>query len=290
MASGGSPDCPDHVGQRTLRSEVASFDQRTAYISGIAVRDAGKTCSKRAELVIKGPAERTVVLAGAGEHDFSIVDFTPDGRQMLLEEQGEEVPPKWDERSVSVAVVDLAGGSISWVNAWDLFGWKQRYATVEAQGFTNGGKVIVRARPSVFASARVQPNCVSDWGLYETDLRSTPVRLPDSTKVSRFGRELSGPVQPCKSDPDIVDACFTVRGRASVWNGSPSLRIWRVGTKRILGDHEDWALPEDLAAHMDWGVEAWGDFEVCPFAHEKPGEMQMVCIESAKNVVYRDGK
>ena len=65
------------------------------------------------------------------------------------------------------------------------------------------------------------------------------------------------------------------------------MRIWRVGTNRILGDHDDWPLPETLARHMDWEVEAWGDFEVCPFAKEKPGFMQMVCVESATNVIYK---
>jgi hypothetical protein len=39
---------------------------------------------------------------------------------------------------------------------------------------------------------------------------------------------------------------------------------------------------------MSWDVEAWGDFEVCPFARERPGEMQMVCVESAKNVLFKN--
>jgi hypothetical protein len=38
---------------------------------------------------------------------------------------------------------------------------------------------------------------------------------------------------------------------------------------------------------MDFGVEATGDFEVCPFTEERAGEMQMVCVESAENVTYK---
>lgn len=34
-------------------------------------------------------------------------------------------------------------------------------------------------------------------------------------------------------------------------------------------------------------TEAFGDFRVCPFTKKKPGEMQFVCIESAKNLRYR---
>jgi len=31
--------------------------------------------------------------------------------------------------------------------------------------------------------------------------------------------------------------------------------------------------------------EIYADFEVCPLSQEKPGAMQVVCIESAKNLV-----
>ena len=61
----------------------------------------------------------------------------------------------------------------------------------------------------------------------------------------------------------------------------------RLGTNRILGDYYDWPLPEELTEHMNLDVEAWGDFEVCPFAREQPGVMQMVCIESASHVFYK---
>jgi len=37
----------------------------------------------------------------------------------------------------------------------------------------------------------------------------------------------------------------------------------------------------------DFYDEAYGDFYVCPFTREKPGEMQRVCIESASRVRYK---
>jgi len=64
------------------------------------------------------------------------------------------------------------------------------------------------------------------------------------------------------------------------------MRIWRVGTKRILGVRDD-IMPEALTSKMNWDVEAYGDFELCPFTQQRPEEMQMVCIEAAEHVVVK---
>jgi hypothetical protein len=92
--------------------------------------------------------------------------------------------------------------------------------------------------------------------------------------------------QTCKADPDIVGACFTLHGRLSIWNGSPSMRIWRMGTHRMLGVPSETA-PENVSTlfvAQAFGTQVFGDFELCPFTKEKPNEMQMVCIESASNL------
>ncbi len=94
-------------------------------------------------------------------------------------------------------------------------------------------------------------------------------------------------VPTCKENPEIVAPCFTVYGRLSFWNGAPSARIWRVGTKRMLGIHFD-ILPKEIQEKMrDFDTELWGDFEVCPFRKEQPGHMQFVCIEGWRNVKVR---
>ncbi len=64
------------------------------------------------------------------------------------------------------------------------------------------------------------------------------------------------------------------------------MRIWRIGTSRILGVHDD-IMPESLTTKMDWDTEAYGDYDVCPFTPERRGEMQMVCIEGAENVIAK---
>jgi hypothetical protein len=102
----------------------------------------------------------------------------------------------------------------------------------------------------------------------------------------RFGRSIAEASQACKTDPDVIGECFTLRGRLSAWNGSPTMRIWRVGTHRMLGTKDD-PLPVNLAKEMNWGIEAWGDFLVCPFTKEQPGVRQTVCIESADHLFFK---
>lgn len=107
---------------------------------------------------------------------------------------------------------------------------------------------------------------------------------------------------PCKT-PEIAASCYWSRGRLSIYNGNPSLRVWKIGTKHLLGiysgpstfpprtseDSESPELPpnlENLDGALDGG-EIFADFEVCPLRPEHPHEMQPACIESAKNIFVR---
>lgn len=123
---------------------------------------------------------------------------------------------------------------------------------------------------------------------------------------------------PCKT-PENAAMCYRTRGRLSVYEGDPTLRIWKIGTQRILGvyngpshfpprissfddDVFNPELPTNLrAAYLDdrrhWeknGNTGYGppdifaDFEVCPLEPEKKGETQAVCIEAAKNVIVKN--
>ena len=99
--------------------------------------------------------------------------------------------------------------------------------------------------------------------------------------------------KPCRAQPSIVGKCFRVRGRLSLYNGAPTIRLWRVGTKRMLGVSASYSqpgysnIPEEIAKRLDWENEVWGDFLVCPFTRQRPKEMQMMCIETGKNIVVR---
>ena len=101
----------------------------------------------------------------------------------------------------------------------------------------------------------------------------------------------------CREHPRLVGKCFNVHGRLATYNGNPAVRLWRIGTKRVLGisdqrfKEEGYRnIPDDLLKQLDGESTITGDFLVCPFTQPKPGEMQLVCIESAKNTVVTKGR
>jgi hypothetical protein len=100
----------------------------------------------------------------------------------------------------------------------------------------------------------------------------------------------------CKNNIYLVGHCFRLHGRAYFSNGTPSLRIWHVGTNRILGvtsrpladDVEYPIAPANLLNALGgFNNFVFGDFEVCPFTPKRPGWMQMVCVERAENLAIK---
>ncbi len=94
----------------------------------------------------------------------------------------------------------------------------------------------------------------------------------------------------CKGNPDIVSPCYETRGRVQVTNGTPGLRMWKVGTNRMLGivPSESEIMPDNLSKHIGTYKHVFGDYIVCPFTKERSGWMQMICVESAKNLRVED--
>jgi hypothetical protein len=104
---------------------------------------------------------------------------------------------------------------------------------------------------------------------------------------------------PCKT-PENAASCYWTHGRITIGNGTPEYRIWKVGTKRMLGiysgpsvyrgqlspDNEDPEFPADVEKiwKLKVGSPLYGDFEVCPLTPERTGFMQFVCVESAKKL------
>ena len=100
---------------------------------------------------------------------------------------------------------------------------------------------------------------------------------------------------PCHENPNLVGPCLKIRGVLRPWNGTPTYRISRIGTKRILGI-EEWskrlagycALPKYLQDTIEVAhKEIVADFVVCPLTKSRPGVMQMVCVDSATHIVTR---
>ena len=107
----------------------------------------------------------------------------------------------------------------------------------------------------------------------------------------------------CKGNPTLVGECFTVHGRMSFYNGTHNVRIWPIGTHRLLGveyvpgsidnpteEHPDgvYWMPIALSKISTFGLEIYGDFDVCPLAKKRKGAMQFVCVESAKHLIVKD--
>ena len=101
----------------------------------------------------------------------------------------------------------------------------------------------------------------------------------------------------CKSSPEVMDKCFVVHGRLFVANGTPNIRIWRVGTKRILGvfngageAESDSLLPVSVEKALQpdpFQTEIYGNYEVCPLGQDRAGRMRPVCIEQARDLFVR---
>jgi hypothetical protein len=101
----------------------------------------------------------------------------------------------------------------------------------------------------------------------------------------------------CKEHPILSGPCYKVKGKMFFANGTPSVRIWPIGTKRILGVSEQTFyndayanIPDDLVNKLSWQTVIYADFTVCPFTDDKPGVMRLTCVDSAKNLSIRNRK
>ena len=98
----------------------------------------------------------------------------------------------------------------------------------------------------------------------------------------------------CKENPAVIGDCFTIHGRMRFGNGTPSLRIWQVGTSHYLGvtagkvadDADEPILPKEII--LDAYSTVYGDFEVCPFTKKNEGALQYVCVESGSSLIIED--
>jgi hypothetical protein len=100
----------------------------------------------------------------------------------------------------------------------------------------------------------------------------------------------------CAEIPRAKAPCFVVHGVLRPSNGTPSLRIHRLGTGRVLGvlggdgdADSPTILPAGLRNVMTPAASGdlnsvTGDFRVCPLATERSGWMQPVCVVSASRV------
>ncbi len=105
--------------------------------------------------------------------------------------------------------------------------------------------------------------------------------------------------KPCKT-PEVASSCLRIHGRLAAGNGTPSTRLWQIGTQHIYGiysnrygfTHDSLTLDNEAPElHFTFpkpeqgGWTVYGDFEVCPLEPLVQGHMQAACIASATHVV-----
>ncbi|EEF60874.1 hypothetical protein [Pedosphaera parvula] len=95
---------------------------------------------------------------------------------------------------------------------------------------------------------------------------------------------------------EVLNAPFTIHGRLSNYNGSANMRIWIIGSKRMLyAAGESPALERINQFFGDGGgwfsCDIYGDFTVEPLVPDTKGSMRPVRILEVKNlVITREGK
>lgn len=112
--------------------------------------------------------------------------------------------------------------------------------------------------------------------LFATFLRTAEIAMADDLNMKL----------DCKSNPKLADACFLVHGRLTTYNGTPSLRIWPIGSHRLLGIVEDenpLAIPDEIRSSVGFDKDIYGDYLVCPFTKRTLNAMQLVCVEKVSN-------
>ncbi len=262
----------------------------TAFLKIVASGSDSGSCDVRATLYVnsEGQEEEELLVGHNTNGDFDIVDWSPSADLILVSSEHST-----DVFSAPLLTIYDANRrrhhSIDVTALFAAKGWKHCSAYVETTGFTPSGGIVVIAGPGSLYNR--PKDCASDKSYWTFDTQGHGLRqMPAGYKQKRYGNVVAPEIRPCKEDPNVMAACFALHGRMFVSNGGPSLRIWRVGTDRILGvfDPENEIIPENLAKRLGgYDVDVYGDFEVCPFTKSRDGEMQMVCVESASHLVTK---
>jgi hypothetical protein len=107
--------------------------------------------------------------------------------------------------------------------------------------------------------------------------------------------------EPCKT-PEIAPSCLHLHGRLASGNGTPSTRLWQIGTHHVYGIYSNqygfthdsqtldneapelhFTLPKNTPEPGGWTI--YGDFEICPLERPIEGHMQAACIVGAVHTV-----
>jgi hypothetical protein len=218
-------------------------------------------------------------LSGAGAYVFSIVDFAPDASSILLFREKAFAAPG-EDTGPEAALLAFGDAGPKWQPVMQFAGWKPCAGFLEPQGFLSPRAILFKASPPV-APSGVLHACVQQSRFVSLDLATRKLTLlPASMVVRRNGRVAGGPLLSCQSDPDLAGACYRMRGRVSMSGDGAGMRVWQVGTPKVM-ELAEGMLPDELADQVTPAMRVYANMLVCP-VHGSGGKAPpAVCIESA---------
>ena len=282
LASRSAPPCSIKPGVRSSRSDLVQFGGISASISAQSTRDESNACEQTASVwVTKGGVSMQVNLPDAANNTFSIIDFAPDASLILLHKTKTFALPGEDAGD-EISLLSPESSALRWVSTRQLIGLGNCSTLVEPEGFLGPRQLVFLTIPSVVAAKGV-PSCADRPKMLALDLTTRKVFEPPATiTMIKNGHRLAGPLLSCQTDPDLAGACYSIRGRVGLGSNGISMRLWQVGTDKMMNLGEG-LLPDELSSLVTPGTRVYANMIVCPLASGVPRVMPTVCIESAGN-------
>jgi hypothetical protein len=275
LARSSAVPCSQRNGIRAARSDLVQLGQLTASITSQAMRENGICIQTAALWLNQKDISQQVDLPDAASKTFAIVDIAPDGSSVLLS----AAPLFPANHPYQLAVVPLNAAAVKWISIADLVGFAHCDANLTPQGFLDLHHLIVAVAPQ--PTRRNSPSCQAIPAQYSVDLVTRRAEiLPDSTTLHRFARSVSGPVQSCKADPDVIGACYTARARLGLASNGSDLLLWRFGGDRYMGVEEG-MIPTSLSSQLTPTTRILATMVICPIMPGRPDPKAYVCIDSA---------
>ena len=282
LASAVALPCSIRPGVRSIQSGLVQFGDVTASLSAQSTREK-EVCTQSAALwVTQNGVSQQFDLPDAKARVFNIVDVAPDGSAILL--SAVTTLPNGQGYATEVGVVSLADGAFKWTSVSDMLGFNNCDAAYKPQGFADARHIVIAAAPTLLPHRFA--NCTPDTQLYSVDLDLPRVKPLRSVGVNRVAKAVSGPAsgprQACKTDPDVVGACYSTRGRLALGSGE-DLLVWTLGSAHYMAAEEQ-MVPVVLRAGLTHAMRVYATMVLCPMVVEHREKRQYVCVDSATDL------
>ena len=286
LAYGSAPPCAQKPGIRALRSEMVEYRDVTASISAQAAKE-GNSCVQSAALWVtqKGVSQQ-FDLRDAAANRFAIVDVAPDSSAILLSSetlfrQPELGQPKnrTELAKAQIGLISLGDGSSKWISVAAALGFRDCDATAEPQGFLDDRTVVIAV--GLPRSGSGGAACVNKPAFYSVDIETRRAKLlAGYDGVSRQAKAVSGPLQSCKTDPDVAGACRTTRARLALSGKGDGMVVWTLGSAHYMAVEEQ-MVPEGLRSQVTPEMRVYATMVICPLTVPERRPRPYVCIDSA---------